>query len=378
MKKFLWVCLILIAIELFGSGATMETLQSAKRVVEEFKREFKIEPREMVFDVKLDIVDEKLVVSGEISEPRLKKSLIEKLEASLEVHFEDKIKILPDESVGKKTYAVVNVNVTNLMDAPERTLQKNAVTQARMGEILKLLKRDRNWYLAQMEDSYIGWIESSKIVPMNEAELRDYTSGPFVLVVSKFAQLYEAPDPKCTLQVKLVQGTVLPYVESDNEWVRLKLPDGKQVFARSSDVELFKSRDEVFATKKDAQYIIELAKQHLGLPYLWAGTTSFGFDCSGFTQFCFKMAGYFLRRDADMQFEQGEPVLNRENLVPGDLVFFQTYKAGPSHVGIYIGNMKYIHSGSKGVAINSFDPNDPDYSADLDKKYIGARRIIQR
>lgn len=378
MKKFLWVCLILIAIELFGSGATMETLQSAKRMVEEFKREFKIEPREMVFDVKLDIVDEKLVVSGEISEPRLKKSLIEKLEASLEVHFEDKIKILPDESVGEKTYAVVNVNVTNLMDAPERTLQKNAVTQARMGEILKLLKRDRNWYLAQMEDSYIGWIESSKIVPMNEAELRDYTSGPFVLVVSKFAQLYETPDLKRTFQVKLVQGTVLPYVESDNEWVRLKLPDGKQVFARSSDVELFKSRDEVFATKKDAQYIIELAKQHLGLPYLWAGTTSFGFDCSGFTQFCFKMAGYFLRRDADMQFEQGEPVLNREDLVPGDLVFFQTYKAGPSHVGIYIGNMKYIHSGSKGVAINSFDPNDPDYSADLDKKYIGARRIIQR
>jgi cell wall-associated NlpC family hydrolase len=90
------------------------------------------------------------------------------------------------------------------------------------------------------------------------------------------------------------------------------------------------------------------------------------------------MAGYFLRRDADMQYEQGEPVLDRKDLKMGDLVFFQTYKAGPSHVGIYIGNMKYIHSGSKGVAINSFDPKDPDYSADLDRKYIGARRIIQR
>ena len=378
MKKLTLICLILIAISFFGSGVAVESLELAKKQIELFKKEFKIEPREMVFNVTVGSEDGRLTIFGEVSEPKLKESLLERLRTALQVSFEDKIKILPDESVGEKIFAVVNVDVVNLMDAPRRTLQKNAVTQARMGDILKLFKRDGDWYLVQMEDSYIGWIDGSKIVSMNEIELKEYLSSPFVLIVSKFAQLYSEMDPKSVVEAKLVQGTTLPCVEVKGEWLKLRLPDQREFFVRMSDAQLFENREKVFATQKGADYIIEIAKQHLGLPYLWAGTTSYGFDCSGFTQFCFKMAGYFLRRDADMQYEQGEPVLDRKDLKMGDLVFFQTYKAGPSHVGIYIGNMKYIHSGSKGVAINSFDPNDPDYSADLDRKYIGARRIIQR
>ncbi|KUK02032.1 MAG: NLP/P60 protein [Thermotoga sp. 50_1627] len=378
MKKLVFVFSILIPMLLFGSGVTVESLELARQQIELFKKEFKIEPREVVFSVTVGSEEGKLAIFGEVSNLELKLSLLERLRASLGVSLEDKIKLLPDESVGEKNYAIVNVDVVNLMDAPRRTLQKNAVTQARMGDILKLFKKDGDWYLVQMEDSYIGWIDGSKIVPMNENELENYLSSSFALVVSKFAQLYKEADPASAIEAKLVQGTTLPCVEVKDEWLKLRLPDRRELFVRTSEVQLFESRNKVFAIEKDAEYIIELAKQHLGLPYLWAGTTSYGFDCSGFTQFCFKMAGYFLRRDADMQYEQGEPVLDRKELKPGDLVFFQTYKAGPSHVGIYIGNMKYIHSGSKGVAINSFDPNDPDYSADLDRKYIGARRIIQR
>lgn len=351
-------------------------MERASKEIEQFKKEFKIDPREVVFDVKVGSEDGKLTVFGEISDENLKKSLVERLRKTIDAEIGDRIKLLPDESIGEKLLAIVKVDVVNLMDAPGRTLQKNAVTQARMGDVLRLLKEQNEWFLVQMEDSYIGWIDGSKIVTLSDEELKNYLPGSFALIVSKFAQLYRTPNESESINEKLVQGSVLLCLSEKEGWLRLKLPDGRELFVHSNDAKVFKSRDEIFSEKKDAEYIISIAKQHLGLPYLWAGTTSYGFDCSGFTQFCFKMAGYFLRRDADMQFEQGEPVLDRKDLKPGDLVFFQTYKPGPSHVGIYIGKMKYIHSGSKGVAINSFDPNDPDYSADLDKKYIGARRII--
>lgn len=376
MKKIILSCLLLISIVLFGSGVTVQSLERASKEIEQFKKEFKIDPREVVFDVKVGSEDGKLAAFGEISDGNLKKALVERLRKTIDVGIEDRIKLLPDESIGEKFFAIVKVDVVNLMDAPGRSLQKNAVTQARMGDVLRLLKKQGEWFLVQMEDSYIGWIDGSKIVTMSDEELKNYLSGPFALIVSKFAQLYRSPNESDSIDEKIVQGSVIPCVSQKEGWLLLRLPDGREMFVNSNDAKAFEKRSEVFSEKKDAEYIINLAKQHLGLPYLWAGTTSYGFDCSGFTQFCFKMAGYFLRRDADMQFEQGEPVPDRKDLKPGDLVFFQTYKPGPSHVGIYIGEMKYIHSGSRGVAINSFDPNDPDYSADLDKKYIGARRII--
>jgi hypothetical protein len=151
MKRLTLICFILVAISLFGSGVTVESLELARRQIELFKKEFRIEPREVVFNVTVGSEDGKLTIFGEVSEPKLKESLLERLRSSLQVSFEDKIKLLPDESVGEKIFAVVNVDVVNLMDAPRRTLQKNAVTQARMGDVLKLFKKDGNWYLVQMD-----------------------------------------------------------------------------------------------------------------------------------------------------------------------------------------------------------------------------------
>lgn len=374
--------MILITIFLFayivGSGGAMELLEKANQIIADFKSQMKIDTREVVFTVRVDASDSEIKLIGEISDIKLKDALISKLTEVLKVSVNDRLTVLPEDSLGEKKFAVVKIAVTNLMDGPRKTLQKNAVTQARMGEIVRLLKQSGEWYLVQMEDSYIGWVDGKNLWIIDEMTLNDYLSKSFALVKSKFADVYSQMDEQSKVEEKLVQGTVIPYVQIYGDWSVVELPGRERVYLKSSDLEFFNSREEVFATKKGADYIIQIAKQYLGLPYLWAGTTSFGFDCSGFTQFCFKMAGYFLRRDADMQFEQGEVVENREDLQPADLVFFQTYKPGPSHIGIYIGDMKYIHSGSNGVAINSFDPSSPEYSESLDKKYIGARRILPR
>ena len=99
--------------------------------------------------------------------------------------------------------------------------------------------------------------------------------------------------------------------------------------------------------------IVASSMQYLGVPYVFGGTTPNGFDCSGYVRYVFANAGIYLPRTADAQYECGYPVSTAE-LVPGDLVFFSTYEAGASHVGIYLGDGNFINaSSSRGVSIAS-------------------------
>lgn len=118
--------------------------------------------------------------------------------------------------------------------------------------------------------------------------------------------------------------------------------------------------------------IISVAKNQLGIRYKWGGTTTNGFDCSGFIRYVFDKAGIALPRTASQQYNTGEAV-NKSELKIGDLVFFETYKPGPSHSGIYVGNNKFMHaSSSNGISISSV--NDPYYWS---SRYLGARRVFE-
>jgi cell wall-associated NlpC family hydrolase len=119
----------------------------------------------------------------------------------------------------------------------------------------------------------------------------------------------------------------------------------------------------------DAQ-VTHTALRYLGVPYVWGGTTYSGVDCSGFVQAVFEHNGVSLPRTADSQFEVGRAIRMRD-LMPGDLVFFETYTVGPSHVGIYLGGGRFVHaSASDGVRV---DHLSDDYYAE---RYLGARRLI--
>jgi cell wall-associated NlpC family hydrolase len=108
----------------------------------------------------------------------------------------------------------------------------------------------------------------------------------------------------------------------------------------------------------------------IGIDYSYGGTTTGGFDCSGFTGYVFKKLGLNLPRSSREQFAEGKKVA-RDDLRPGDLVFFNTSGNGVSHVGIYVGNNRFAHSScSKGVTITSLSES---YYA---KRYLGARRTL--
>ncbi|MDN4492175.1 C40 family peptidase [Ureibacillus aquaedulcis] len=126
------------------------------------------------------------------------------------------------------------------------------------------------------------------------------------------------------------------------------------------------TNDAEAATNKE---LTTTAYKYIGVPYTWGGTTSNGFDCSGFTQKVFSDLGINLGRTTSTQYASGNAV-SKSNLEVGDLVFFNTSGRGVSHVGIFVGNGQFVHaSSSRGVTVSKLSES---YWAN---RYLGAREI---
>ena len=116
--------------------------------------------------------------------------------------------------------------------------------------------------------------------------------------------------------------------------------------------------------------LISTAYDYVGVPYVFGGTTPWGFDCSGYTQYVFRQIGVDIPRTADAQY-YSYPKVSASNLQPGDLVFFETYEPGPSHCGIYIGNGQMLQAGSStGVTVSNV------FSGYFGARYIGSCRVL--
>lgn len=127
-------------------------------------------------------------------------------------------------------------------------------------------------------------------------------------------------------------------------------------------------KDQNQVSRSERLELIDHALSLKGVPYVFGGTSRKGFDCSGFTQYVFKGSGISLPRTSFEQCGIGSSV-SRDQLQEGDLVFFHTYTAGASHVGIYIGGGRFIHASNSGVRVTNLADNY--YEA----RYLGARHI---
>lgn len=121
-------------------------------------------------------------------------------------------------------------------------------------------------------------------------------------------------------------------------------------------------------SRSEDSSLVENALSLVGVPYAFGGTSRSGFDCSGYTQYVFKGSGISLPRTSSSQFNVGSSV-SRTQLQSGDLVFFTTYAAGASHVGIYIGGGNFVHASNSGVRTTSL--SDSYYAS----RFVGARRV---
>jgi len=196
--------------------------------------------------------------------------------------------------------------------------------------------------------------------------------GAFALLLSgSFGVAYAAEPgtaPTDTATVSTASDTASVDSPDVAEWTSHLIVSGKS--GQASDGQMRSFAGGVLArTSKIAQQLTRSALRFLGVPYVFGGTSTSGFDCSGYVQHVFALLGISIPRTADAQYYSGSKIVGA--MRPGDLVFFQTYEPGPSHVGIYLGNGQFVHaSSSHGVTVSSL--SDSYWAA----RYIGAKRLI--
>src|SRR5207237_79509 len=121
--------------------------------------------------------------------------------------------------------------------------------------------------------------------------------------------------------------------------------------------------------------VVQTATESPGTPYIWGGTADNGFDCSGLIQYAYGQHGIRLPRMSRDQARAGaevSPVVDA--LRPGDVLLFSARPgAGVTHVGMYVGELKFIHSSNRGVTLSRLDPQDPEGRCWLGR-WVGARR----
>ena len=183
----------------------------------------------------------------------------------------------------------------------------------------------------------------------------------------------------CYIRSDFLDLTEVPYENKDSKKDPVFFKAGKstgvavsaKTLAAAEKGETIKPDKEEAVEVSLGDQIVAKAKTCLGIPYVWGGQTRKGFDCSGLVYYILKDLGYSAGRSTSEQYKMGSSV-SKSKLQPGDLVFFAgTYKSGISHVGIYIGDGKFIHAPSTGDVVKISELSNSYYKS----HYYGARRI---
>ncbi len=242
-------------------------------------------------------------------------------------------------------------------------------SQLLLGEQVVVDKRLDAWAHVVVPDQptpldtngYPGWIPLAQLTfAASVATDRE------LVVTAPTAWIYASDDTTHVIDVSM--ATRLPVLSANAQWVDSQLPDGRAVALHAADVSLVSPGAGPLPPTADD--IVRTAKLFLGLPYLWGGTSGFGFDCSGLTHLVYAMRGLTIPRDADAQARIGEAVA-RVDLRPGDLVFF-AHSGLVHHVGIYVGNNTMLSSLQTGSPVEYSSLSAQPFASE----YSGARRYV--
>ena len=250
-----------------------------------------------------------------------------------------------------------------------RALNGLVDSQLLLGERVVVDKRQGTWAHVVVPDQptpldgrgYPGWIPLVQLAFQAPAP-----AGRDAVVVRPTAWVYAADG--VTRLVEVSMGTRLRSAASDAVWVHVELPDGRVAQLRAGDVAVVGTGGA--AVPASAADVVRTAQLFAGLPYLWGGTSGFGFDCSGFTHLVYAVRGVTIPRDADAQARAGVAVA-RADLQPGDLVFF-AHNGLVHHVGIYVGNNTMLNSLQTGSPVELSSLSAQPFASE----YSGARRYL--
>jgi len=238
------------------------------------------------------------------------------------------------------------------------------------GYILLIPKTKKTWAKFAPSEEPSQEKELPSLNSTNSSNSNNSSFQPGVRTVKgDEVRVREGPGTTYQRITKVYTGDELLVLKKYKDWCQVRLPGNKKGWIQGRY--LGSDRRDILVPHHPAKERSPevLARHFLGIRYRWGGTTSRGFDCSGFVQAMFRRVGVNLPHSAREQFKIGKPV-KRSELKPGDRVYFHTYSSGASHAGIYIKDNKFIHASSqgKGVTISSLD--DPYYK----KRFLGGRR----
>ncbi len=280
----------------------------------------------------------------------------------------DSLELLPSKSLGAETLAVINVSVANIRSQPGHSQELS--TQALLGTPVKVLFKEGGWYKVQTPDGYLGYIENGVL----EFNPKEYNSSEKVIYASSFGFVYSRPTLNSPTVSDLSLGGLLGKISMAADYTGVVLPDGRKGYVPTR--ELMNLAD--FLKASEHTNIAQLTSRFLGIPYLWGGTSFKGADCSGFTRTVFLNKGIYLPRDASQQAAAGiriEPGAEFENLLEGDLLFFGPSESKVTHVAVYLGGQRFIHSSGM-VRYGSFNRNSPEFDEFNLNRFLFAKRVL--
>lgn len=256
----------------------------------------------------------------------------------------------------------ISTTMTTLYGDPG--FRSEPLTQLLNGQTVECLQEKEHWVFVRQLDGYLGWL------------YRPYLSADTLQdgdhwVCEPVAMLKSDPEQDAPLVSRVLAGTAVSIQQQQAGWAKIELVGGLGGWLPLHNLRPQNTQPEDEMALR-TQMITD-AHTLMGVPYLWAGSSAYGIDCSGFAQLVHRLVGVTLLRDADMQMENGRVV--ESSYQPGDLFFFGSSGAHRriSHVGISLGGWEMIHSSRSrnGVYVDNVQE-----VAHLRETFLGARTYV--
>lgn len=371
---FALVCLSAFACQQNQSSKLLEQVLASRDGI---KQQYAPDSRVALFDINISQEGNRLILTGQTDQYRALATFMN-IQGAQGIQLVNQVNTLPDESTLRFPYAIVSNSVANLRTQPKHSAE--LATQAVLGTVLKVLKITEEWYLVQTPDDYIAWVDHGGVALKTDSEIEEWQAASKVIVTKVASRAY-LDKKQQTVVSDLVLGNVLVKEGQANGLTMVRFPDDRLGYVSADDV---KDYQIWISELKPSGYLMEYyARQLMGAPYLWGGTSAKAMDCSGFTKTIYLMNGLVIPRDASQQVQAGiavDTARTFEGLKKGDLVFFgkpatDSTKQRTTHVGLWLGAGEFIHA-SERVRISSIDPAAPNYDAFNKNRYLGSRRYL--
>ncbi len=376
-----------IVLVIFSFGILVSCKQTSSKEIESvqvtsdsIRKIYAPDKRVAIYDLNFDLKNGKLIVDGETDQEEALKVFLERME-SQGLTVENHTTQLPDSSVGQFKYAIVNNSVANIRSNPKHSGE--LATQAILGTSLKVLKINGDFYLVQTPDGYISWVDHGGVKLLTKEQFSSWNNSPKVIFTITSGFVYQESHNELYKIGDIVLGGQLILLSENSDYYKVQYPDKREGFLKKSESTVYEAW---LNQLHPSGSLLELyAKELLGVPYLWGGTSTKGMDCSGFTKTVYLMNGLVIPRDASQQIMAGEDVdarLDFSNLDKGDLMFFgkkatDSTKQRVTHVGIWLNNGQgeFIHASGR-VKLGSIHSESLLYDEHNTNRYLGSRRYL--